>query len=262
MSTGISQRTRRRILGVASVAAVVLLWQLVADLVVRSPFILPSFTDVASAFFRLIESGVIFTDLVTSLMHFGIGLGAGLLIGVPIGIVMGWFWEGDAIADPIIEIVRPIPPLAWIPFAIVWFGLTPQAAGFVIFVGTVFPIIIITYAGFRSVPKVFVEAGKVLGCTRSRDLIRYIALPAALPSIASGIRIAMGVGWMCLVAAEMFGVSSYGLGHKIWWYYYLHQMPNVVVYMLVLGLIGLAIDRLFRYYMDRTLLKWQTGVVA
>ncbi len=78
----------------------------------------------------------------------------------------------------------------------------------------------------------------MLGCDTSFELIRHVALPAAVPAIASGVRIAMGVGWMCLVAAEMFGVSTYGLGYQLWHNYYLHQMPNVVVYMLILGFTG------------------------
>jgi len=185
-----------------------------------------------------------------------------LLVGIPLGIIMGWSRRIDAFLDPLIELLRPIPPLAWIPFAIIWFGLTASAAGFIIFVGAVFPIVINTYSGFRGVPRIFVEAGRMLGCTKNRDLIRYIAFPAALPSVAAGIRIATGVGWMCLVAAELFGVSNYGLGQKLWWYYNLHQMDSVVVYMIILGLIGLAFDMIFRYYIDRRFLKWRTGEVA
>jgi NitT/TauT family transport system permease protein len=102
----------------------------------------------------------------------------------------------------------------------------------------------------------------MLGCTKNRDLIRYIALPSALPSMVSGIRVATGVAWMCLVAAELFGVSDNGLGKNLWFYYNLHRMDCVVVYMLILGLIGLCIDMAFRYYIDRYFLKWQTGEVA
>jgi NitT/TauT family transport system permease protein len=128
--------------------------------------------------------------------------------------------------------------------------------------GAVFPILINTYTGFRSVPRIFVEAGRMLGCTRTWAQIRYIAFPAALPSVISGVRIATGVGWMCLVAAELFGVSNNGLGRDLWFFYDLHQMDCVVVYMLLLGLIGLAIDIVFRYYFEGRLLKWRTGEVA
>lgn len=256
------QKNRNRWLGACAILLALVLWEAVAAGIVRNAFILPSPADVLFAFLDLLQKGRLLLDFEASLVHFAIGLGAALLVGIPVGIAMGWSRKFDAFLDPIIEILRPIPPLAWIPFAIIWFGLTAYSAGFVIFAGAVFPIIINTYSGFRGVPRIFVEAGRMLGCTRNRDLIRYIAFPAALPSVAAGIRIAAGVGWMCLVAAELFGVSNYGLGMSLWFYYNLHQMDAVVVYMLLLGLIGLLFDMLFRYVLDRHFLKWQTGEVA
>ena len=251
-----------RWLGAAALLLLIVVWQLVAAYIVRNTFILPSPTDVALAFFALLKDGPLLMDFEVSLIHFAIGLAGALLIGIPIGIAMGWNRRLDAFLDPVVEVFRPIPPLAWIPFAIVWFGLTNVSAGFVIFIGAVFPVLINTYTGFRSVPRIFVEAGMMLGCTKNRDQIRYIAFPSALPSVAAGIRIATGVGWMCLVAAELFGVSKYGLGQKLWWFYNLHQMDSVVVYMILLGLTGLAFDMLFRYWIDRQFLKWRTGEVA
>lgn len=259
---GNHQITRSAGYTILSISCVIIIWQLIATYVVHNPFILPSFTDVLLAFYQLIQSGTLFTDFVVSMEHFLIGLGLSLLIGVPIGVLIGWFPTANRLLDPLIEIIRPIPPLAWIPFAIVWFGLTDLAAGFVIFIGAVFPVLINTYEGFRNVPRIFVEAGKMLGCTNDFNLIRYIAFPSALPHLAAGFRVASGVAWMCLVAAEMFGVSTYGLGYKIWWYYNLHQMDNVLVYMLFLGFIGLIIDYLFRFGMSRTLLKWREGEVS
>ncbi|WP_406656481.1 ABC transporter permease [Methanolobus sp. ZRKC2] len=262
-----------------SIISALIIWQLVAVYSVQNKFFLPSFTDVSLAFYSVITnvqtnfpldmflfSGeipvpVLAVDLYYSLMHFFIGLVAALIIGIPVGMIMGWFKSVERVFDPLIEIVRPIPPLAWIPFAIIWIGLNPFGAGFLIFIGALFPIIINTFTGFKNIPKIYVEAAKVLGCNKDRDLIRQVALPSALPSIAAGIRIAMGVGWMCLVAAEMFGVSRNGLGFKIWHHYYLHNMDYVLVYMLVLGFLGLLIDKLLRGYIDGRLLKWRTGVV-
>ena len=94
-------------------------------------------------------SSIISEDLPVSSLHFSIGLGAGLLVALPLGMIMGWFKVADSIMDPIVELLRPIPPLAWIPFAIIWFGITNSAAGFIIFMGAVFPILINTYAGFH-----------------------------------------------------------------------------------------------------------------
>lgn len=259
---------------IISIISALLLWQIVAEFIVRNKLFLPSVLDVISAALVIfqrpavleigslaLETPLVFVDLLHSLLHFSIGMVAALIVGIPIGMIMGWFTAFNRILDPIIEILRPIPPLAWIPFAIIWLGLTPASAGFLIFIGAVFPIIINTFTGLKNVPKVYVEAAKVLGCKKDRDLIRYIALPSALPSIAAGIRIAIGVGWMCLVAAEMFGVSKYGLGFKIWHHYYLHQMDMVLVYMMVLGFLGLFIDKVLRYIIDERLLKWQAGVV-
>ena len=251
-----------RWLGALAIILALVLWEIIADFIVGDVFYLPSPSDIILAFISLVQSGTLLMDIEVSLLHFAIGIGTALVIGIPIGIAMGWNRRIDAFLDPIIEILRPIPPLSWIPFAIVWFGLTNASAGFVIFIGAVFPVLINTYTGFRSVPRIFVEAGKMLGCTKNRDLIRYIAFPSALPSVAAGIRIATGVGWMCLVAAELFGVSKYGLGQKLWFFYNLHQMDSVVVYMILLGLIGLAFDMLFRYWIDRQFLKWRTGEVA
>ena len=241
-----------------SILGLILAWQIGAA-AVNDKLLLPSFLQVAAAFSR--EWPTILTeDLPTSLLHFLIGMAGGLLVALPLGMIMGWFRAADRILDPIVEIFRPIPPLAWIPFAIVWFGLTDTAAGFIIFVGAVFPILINTYVGFRNLPRVYVESAKVLGATKDLDLVRYVAFPYALPSIAGGIRIAMGIAWMCLVAAEQFGVSSSGLGYKIWSYYYLHQMDYVLLYIVMLGLLGLLIDKTFRYVVEEKLLKWQVGL--
>lgn len=242
-----------------SILGLIILWQIAAA-AVNDTLLLPSFLQVVDAFFSVWQT-ILVEDLPVSLLHFLIGLLGGLAIALPIGMGMGWFRSMDRIADPIVEIFRPIPPLAWIPFAIVWFGLTDSAAGFIIFVGAVFPILINTYVGFRSLPKVYVESAKVLGATKDIDLVRYIALPFALPSIAGGVRIAMGIAWMCLVAAEQFGVSTSGLGYKIWSYYFLHKMDYVLLYMIILGLLGLLIDHTFRYIVEEKMLKWRVGLM-
>lgn len=237
------------------------LWELAAIYVVRNSFILPSFTQTIVAIYNLFVTMEIFSDIIISLYHFAIGIFFGILIGIPLGMAMGWFKTVDHLFDPIIELIRPIPPLAWIPFAIVWFGLTHQSAGFIVFVGTFFPILTNTYAGFSSVPRTLAEAAMVLGCTKNKDLLKSVGLPSSFPDIAVGLRVAMGIGWMCLVAAELFGVSREGLGYKIWWYYYLHRMDYVLSYMIVLGLIGLGINWAFRYVVEKKLLKWIEGTV-
>jgi NitT/TauT family transport system permease protein len=254
----ISNVLRNQGISVLSIFGLIVIWQTAAFLV-NDPLILPSFSQVVAAFMENWWS-ILTEDLPVSSLHFAIGMVGGMLVALPVGMMMGWFKLFDNILDPIVEILRPIPPLAWIPFAIIWFGITNAAAGFIIFMGAVFPILINTYVGFKSLPRLYVESAKVLGATKDIDLIRYVALPFALPSIAAGIRIAMGIAWMCLVAAEMFGVSKNGLGFKIWDSYGHYRMDEVLMYMIVLGLLGLAIDRTFRYVVEDRMLKWRVGL--
>nr|QNO43989.1 hypothetical protein HEGFGIPA_00004 [Methanosarcinales archaeon ANME-2c ERB4]QNO50279.1 hypothetical protein AHGKLJGF_00014 [Methanosarcinales archaeon ANME-2c ERB4] len=252
---------RRYGVEIASLFVAVVIWQLTAPYVRRGDFTLPGFTDVLASFYSLWD--VMITDAATSLLHFGIGMGAGMCVAIPLGVGMGWFRVVDRIFDPIIEILRPIPPLAWIPFAIAFIGLTHTSAGTIVFIGAVFPILINTYQGFRNVPKVLIEAAMVLGCTRNYDLIRKVAFPSAIPDIATGIRVAMGVAWMCVVAAEMFGASSRtGIGYKILHWVHFYKMDHVMAYMLLLGFIALFIDRAFRFLIDERLSRWRKGVVA
>jgi len=254
---------KKKGLEISSFVLAIVIWQCVADFIVKNKFVLPSFSVVVTAFFELLSSGIMPMDVLISLLHLGIGLAVAICIGISIGALTGWFRMADRVADPIIEILRPIPPLAWIPFAIIWLHLTHYAAGFIVFIGAVFPILINTHAGFRNVPKVLVESAQVLGCTKDHDLIRAVAFPSALPFITTGIRIGTGIGWMCVVAAEMFGVSESGLGYRLFErFYFLHQMDNLLVYMIVLGLIALFLDRFFRSCVEGRLLKWHKGIVA
>ncbi|HIE31041.1 MAG TPA: ABC transporter permease [Methanosarcinales archaeon] len=255
----IASLLRQYTVEIASLCAAIILWQLISDYMVKNAFFLPSFTDVLMSFSYEWRNMVY--DARVSLIHFVIGMITGLCVAVPLGICMGWFQLINRIADPIIEIVRPIPPLAWIPFAIIWIGISHTSAGFIVFIGAVFPILINTYVGFRSVPKVLIETAMVLGCTKSHDLIRRVAFPSAIPHIATGIRVAMGVAWMCVVAAEMFGMTS-GIGYKILNWANFHRMDHVMAYMLLLGFISLSIDRIFRYSVERRLYIWRKGMVA
>ncbi|MEA1908916.1 MAG: ABC transporter permease subunit, partial [Euryarchaeota archaeon] len=109
--------------------------------------------------------------------------------------------------------------------------------------------------------KVLIETAMVLGCTKNHSLIRRVALPSAIPQIATGIRVAMGVAWMCVVAAEMFGMTS-GIGYKILNWSHFFRMDHVMAYMILLGFISLSIDRVFRYFVERRLSIWRKGMVA
>ena len=256
----IQDEVRNRGTWVAPLIITIIIWEVLASYVVQNSALLPRFSEVIFSFYLLRDD--IPSDILISFLHFSIGLALAFSIALPLGVGMGWFNSIFRVADPVIEILRPIPPIAWIPLAIVWFHLTHYAAGFIIFLGAFFPILIGSYTGFRDVPRVLVETGKVLGCIGDKKLIRYVALPYALPSVATGTRVGMGVGWMSLVAAEMFGVSKSGLGFRLFnEFYYWKQMDYVIAYMLILGLLALILDRLFRHFVEDRLFRWKKGIV-
>jgi len=255
---------RRGIIEITGICTVIVIWQLIASFIVKKTYLLPSPYEVFLAFLNYKVREVIPEDIYVSLLHFGIGLGAGAVVGISVGALMGGFKLADKAIDPIMEILRAIPPIAWIPFAIIWLKLTPYSAGFVVFIGAVFPILINTYTGFKSVDKIYIDAAKVLGCKKGTTLIKSVVLPYSLPYIAAGTRIGMGIGWMCVVAAEMFGASGeVGLGWRLWnRFYMLHAMDKLVAYMIIIGLIALLLDRIFRYFVEERSLKWRKGMVA
>jgi len=127
-----------RIYTIISLGIAVAIWQFIAVFIVNNSFILPSFTETITSLYDLIVRMEIFADLLISLYHFAIGMFFAIIFGIPIGMAMGWFKKIDNLMDPLIELLRPVPPLAWIPFAIVWFGLTHQSAGFIIFYRGIF----------------------------------------------------------------------------------------------------------------------------
>jgi NitT/TauT family transport system permease protein len=171
------------------------------------------------------------------------------------------FKLADRLSYPIIELVRPIPPIAWIPLTIIMLGLTHQAAGFIIFIGGVFPVLLNTRHGVASIEVKYLEAAMTLGATRRLTLIRRVVIPAALPSIMTGIRVGSGVAWMCVVAAELFGVAPYGLGYQIEIAKLYFLLDVIIAYMLAIGILGFALDVLYRA-IEGKVLAWRAGLVV
>lgn len=199
----------------------------------------------------------IFPSLVHSLTHILVGFGAALIVALPLGLLMGWFNVVRSIVDPIVELFRPIPPIAWVAISLIMFTGYLEVSAFVIFVGSFFPILTNTFYGFKSVPVEYLEVAKSLGA-EERDLILKVAIPWALPAVLTGFRVGLGVGWMCVIAAEMFGVP--GLGWMIMQMEYLHNLPGVMAYMFLIGFLGFLMEKLVRL-MEGWMLKWQRGLI-
>jgi ABC-type nitrate/sulfonate/bicarbonate transport system permease component len=155
---------------------------------------------------------------------------------------MGWSTKLLNMIRPLVEVVRPIPPLAWIPIAILWFGIGIKSAAFIIFLGAFFPILLNTISGVLSIHPILLEAARTLHA-KEKDIFLKVLLPGTVPSIFVGMRIGIGIGWMTLVAAEFTGVKEgYGLGYMIMTARDIQRPDEILAGMLVIGLIGLLID--------------------
>ena len=172
---------------------------------------------------------------------------------IPLGIAMGWSKVVNEQVDPLVEVLRPVPPLAWIPLSILWFGIGDVQNQFIIFLGIFFPVLLNTIMGVRNIEPNLVRAARCLGASEIR-VLRRIVLPAALPQIVTGIRVGLGVGWMALVAAELVGANS-GLGFLINDARTLLRTDIVIVGMITIGVVGLLIDRTIRVS-GRRLMPW------
>jgi NitT/TauT family transport system permease protein len=217
--------------------------------------IFPSPVDVEHGIAELFRKGVLWSYIVDSLRRVGLGFGAGVLLGVPIGLTLGWYPAAAQVVNPMIQMVRPISPIAWIPLAILWFGVGDSAAVFLIFLGAFFPIVVASMNGVRNVPSMYRRAGRNFGL-HPAQLLAKVVFPAALPQIIVGLRIALGIAWLVVVAAEMIAVDS-GLGYLV------IDARNsgkrydlVVAAMLMIGTIGLGLDLAFRRLEKIKSVRW------
>ncbi len=176
-----------------------------------------------------------------------------VVLGVPLGILMGWKRSVREYSDALFTLLRPIPPLAWVPLAILIFPGTEPAVIFVVFLVAFYATTLNTWVGVRSIDVAYFRAAACLGA-RPSDVLRDVILPGALPSIFTGLQIAMGAAWFSLVAGEMIA-ARYGLGYVIWEAYNLIQYPTIVIGMVTLGFVGYASSALIRVVGDR-LMRW------
>jgi NitT/TauT family transport system permease protein len=215
---------------------VIALWQLAV--LGTGTTIFPSPVDVLKGLRELPHLGAYIGD---SLFRVATGYFAAVILGVPAGLALGWSSALARAANPLIQMLRPISPLAWMPLAVIWFGVSNLAPIFLIFLASFFPVVLATMNGVRNVPPMFLQAGRNFGLSTG-PLIARVIFPAILPNIVVGLRIAFGVAWLVLVAAEMIAVDS-GLGYLIIDARNAGKRYDLVVGgMLLIGVIGLGLD--------------------
>jgi len=258
---------RRLVLGGVGTLGFLLAWQ-AAALAIGKAYLLPTPLSVAGAFVTELTAaetlslgfGVtvpatrMVAKLVQSLFHYLPGLVVGSTLGISLGIAMGWNETLDDALTPVTRVLRPIPPLAWIAFAIVWIGINHRGAAFIVGIGAFWINFYNAYSGVEGVPQHLKEVASSLGVESDVSMIRKVIVPAASPSLMTGIRTSIGQCWMIVVAAELFGAP--GVGFQIINAAQNLQMDVSVAYMLVISVVFLASDGLFRN-VERRVLEWR-----
>jgi NitT/TauT family transport system permease protein len=231
-------------LAIITPAALVAIWALVAWLRFFPPSLFPAPDAVARGLVAELLSGRLFTDTIASLFRVTSGFLLAVLLGVPMGLLIGHSAIARAGLLPVINFFRSLSPLAWIPFAVLWLGIGDAPAIFLIFMAAFFPIVLATSAAVANVPRVFFRVGRDLGLEGAR-LMREVTLPAIAPQVITTLRLTAGLCWLVVVAAEMLAGRD-GLGFAVWDARNGLRSDLLVAAMLVIGVIGTAIDRLLR----------------
>ena len=230
-------------LPIAVVSVLLLAWE--AAVALSGTDLFPGPLAVAAGIVELAEKGLLLKYVVASLFRVTIGFALALAVGIPVGLLLGWFERAHIAFNPLIQALRPISPIAWIPIAILWFGVTDAAPIYLIFLASVFPITVSAIAAVHDLEPVYLRAARNFELS-GVELFRRVVLPAALPQILTGVRIALGVAWLVVVAAEMIAVTS-GLGFLIIDARNAGKRYDLVVAgMVLIGAIGLLLDLLVR----------------
>lgn len=242
----------------AVLTVAVVAWKLICLLHLVPAIALPSPTNVVDAFYRLSEKGyggqMLLGDIAISLTRVVVGFIAAVVIGVPIGLLMARINIVFRVIDPFLQFIRPVPPLAYIPLLVVWFGIGELPKILLIFIGTVPVIIIGTMSGVKATPRLRISVAKTLGATEGQ-IFRYVIFPSALPEIFTAMRVGIGVAWTCLVAAEMIAASE-GLGWLVQFAGQALQVSIVIAGIIVIGTLGYAMELIIRVF-EHFVLPWR-----
>lgn len=230
-------------------------WQLLSWLNIWPRVLFPSPVEVFWAFVADLRSGVLLTDLGVSLVSLGWGFLVGVAAALPLGYLMGLNRASRDFFDPLVNLLQAIPGLAWIPFAILWFGLGQGAVTFIIVMAVFFPVLHNLLTGIRLIQPVLVEAPRTLGAGRTAIIV-HVIFPATLPNLMTGIRLGIAFGFRALVGGEMIASTS-GIGYAIYNAQQYFQSSRIVVGMLTIGVTWLILDRaILRPIERRTTMRW------
>lgn len=245
----------RGVIALRSFAIFVLLWWLL-HLWKANPLQLPSPQRVMEAVWTLMHSGELLQHAAISTSRLGIALLVAIVLAVPLGFAMGLSAKLDAYVDPLVELLRPISGIAWIPLGLFIFGIGDTLPIFIMVYVAFFPLLLNTVAGVRQVDRKLVAAARTMG-VRPAAMLRYVIVPAALPTVMVGLRLAFAGAWAAIVAAELIGAPS-GLGFAIEWNRQLLMTSKVFAFIMVIGVVGYLCDTILRA-LQRRLTPWADG---
>ncbi len=250
------RRFPRRFLVPAILLAV---WELLPRMGLVDSLLLPPPSHIIARCEALFTSGILLDHIWASLWRVLAGFALASGIAIPTGIILGLMPALEDYLDILIHLLRPLAPPAWIPLAILWFGIGDRPAIFIIFVGTVFAMLTGVTAAARNADKNLVKAGFTLGAT-PRQAILHIVLPSLAPAIFTQLRVGLGLAWMCVIAAEMVAVRR-GLGFMMIEARNLFRTEDIILGMAIVGFLGAGLDALLKA-LERRALRWRTGLRA
>ena len=247
-------RLRQALPSVIVITSLLAVWWIVV--VQTGSVIFPTPWQVVTGTVELIENGTLWAHIGASLFRVSVGFLLAVAFAVPLGLWMGWVKGAFVTLNPVFQILRPISPIAWIPIAILWFGVGNASPVFLIFISSVFPMIVQTTAGVHTIERRYLRAAENFGVSRY-TLFRQVVIPAVLPQILVGMRIGLGVAWLVVVAAEMIALRA-GLGYLIMDSRNAgNRYDLVVAAMIIIGLIGLMLDGGMRLLEGHKLVRWR-----
>jgi ABC-type nitrate/sulfonate/bicarbonate transport system permease component len=243
-----------RLAGLLSVVVALTIWELASRLIWQDPQILPAPSQALLAAARLLGPWDLAQHVGISLFRIVAGILLAVVVGVSLGIVLGWSPMAARCLRPFVEILRPIPPLAWLPLSIIWFGLGEPSKVFVIFLGAFFPIFTSAWRGMTMVSPTLIRAAQTMDVDGAR-LLWQVAIPATLPDIAAGLRVGFGLAFGILVAAELIAAKS-GMGYLIMEARQLGQLGIAIFGIFLIGFVNLVADHQLARAVRATVGRW------
>lgn len=251
--TKLKRVARQMLMALISIGGVLLLWHLSVGTLFNSALV-PAPAATFSKAWGMIVTGELFMHIGVSLRRVLVGYVVGCAAGIMLGAVIGRFWLARELADPVLELIRPISPVAIVPLAMLWFGIGETSKYFIIIYATLIIVLLNTAAGVSRTPATRVRAARCLGANEYHVFLKVV-LPSAVPYVLTGMRVALGFSFMGIVAAELIGARE-GLGFLIMNSQLLLQTDQLFVGLLSLGVVGLTVDRIFRAILARSMRRY------